>query len=249
MRISLSPCLLVTLSLLLLAQTSPPANPAPDKSLAAHLDALKDTRNLEARFICEKRLAALETPLVSRGRLWIRRADPHDGTGGAVRFSTDTPYVSELILAKDQVVARSQHETNWTRTNLPSRPGLTSVMAQLGNWSTGQVGRISEAYTVTAGTDSLPVPPAEADLPKQDAADLFVLTPTNKDLAKVLKQVTLATDHKSHHLQFIEILTQQDDATRYWFYDVKTNVDLPADVFTPTAGMVRDAASPASTKP
>ena len=53
---------------------------------------------------------------------------------------------------------------------------------------------------------------------------------------KAVKKIIISIEKESHHLQFIEILTQQDDATRYWFYDVKTNVELPADIFTPSSG-------------
>ena len=41
--------------------------------LQACLETMKDVKTLQVGFVCEKRLAALETPLVSSGRLWIRK--------------------------------------------------------------------------------------------------------------------------------------------------------------------------------
>ena len=66
-----------------------------------------------------------------------------------------------------------------------------------------------------------------------EGLDFFVLTPTNKDLAGVIKSIELAIDRGSHALVSIEITTAQEDVTRYWFFDVEKNVDLASDVFKP----------------
>jgi outer membrane lipoprotein-sorting protein len=227
-----------------------PAGGDAAKALAAQLGGLKDTQTLEAHFICEKKLALLDTPLLSRGELWIRRGDARTGEG-AVRFSTEKPYVSDLILVKGKVFVRSQHETEWTKTDQSGRPGLTAVMAQLGGWSTGEAGKAAQDYAVAtsaAAMPEMPAGPAAATQAAKGESEVFVLTPTNKDLAKAVKTVTVAIDRTSHHLLFIEILTAQDDATRYWFYDVKDNLSLPADVFVPTAAPAA-ATAPASDKP
>jgi outer membrane lipoprotein-sorting protein len=210
----------------MMGQGEAPASAA--KELASHWDALKDVRTLSARFICEKNLADLETPLHSEGRVWIRKGE--NGREGAVRFSTEKPYVSELILTDGKVYARSQHETEWTKTNQSSRPGLTAVMRQLGGWATGNASQIEDMYSVSRG-DGMPAMPG-AETPESNA-DVFVLTPSNKDLAKSVKRITLAIDRTQHTLHYIEILTQQDDSTKYWFHDVKTNAELPLDVFKP----------------
>ncbi|MCL2646831.1 MAG: outer membrane lipoprotein carrier protein LolA [Phycisphaerales bacterium] len=226
----LSPCLLVTLSSFLAAQTLPSPKDA-TAALAAHLAALKETRTLQANFICEKRLAALDTPLISRGHVLVRRGDPREGEG-ALRIVTETPYFSELILAKGKLLARSQHETEWTKTNQPTRPGLTTVLSQLGGWSASDTGKITDMYTISTSTASIPASPNGTV--QSAAADVFTLTPTNKDLLRVVKQITFAVDRASHHLLFLQMSTQQDDATRYWFYDIKANVQFPADAFVPT---------------
>ena len=142
-----------------------------------------------------------------------------------------------------------------------SRPGLTAVMGQLGGWSTGEIGKVMQEYSVVSSSQTVPaIPaaagaePAEARKSEKTPVDVFVLTPTDKDLAKSVKQITLAIDRPApgggggHHLRFIEILTQQNDATRYWFYDVKDNAKLPADILTPTAGDPA-ASAPAGGKP
>jgi outer membrane lipoprotein-sorting protein len=220
---------------------------APAHSLTAHLAALKDTRTLNAQFICEKRLALLETPLLSSGQLWIKKGDPKDG---AVRFSTQKPYTSELILIDGKVHVRSQHETDWSRTNQSSRPGLTAVMSQLGGWSTGDPGKLTEHYAIATSADPVPdLPAGAAKENNKPGADVYALTPTNKDLLKAVKKITLAIDQKSHHLLFIEILTQQDDVTRYWFFNVRTNADLPNDIFSPNTAPPAPASAPAGNKP
>jgi outer membrane lipoprotein-sorting protein len=210
--------------------------------LAAHWAPLKNLRTLTARFICEKDLAALDTPLHSEGRLWIGKGDAKS-TDTGIRFSTEKPYNSALLLTAGKIYARSQHETDWTKTNPSSRPGLTAVMGQLGGWSTGETSQIAAMYSVTKSDAHIPAIP-EILHGKSDqgsgavgggAVDVFVLTPTNPDLAKVVKTITLALDHQTNVLRYIEILTQQADATRYWFFDVKLNANLPPNIFKPGA--------------
>jgi outer membrane lipoprotein-sorting protein len=224
------------IALLLLTALVRAQNPVPaEKQLADRLDALKDVATLEARFVCEKRLALLDTPLVSSGRVWIRRGEK--SSENAVRFSTEKPYVSELILAEGKVYARSQHENEWAKSNQSSRPGLTAVMGELGGWATGDAGKLAQMYSVTAVDTAIPPKPAGADpaatLPANAPADTFLLTPTNKDLAKAVKQITLSVDRTAGTLLYIEIITQQDDATRYWFGNVDKNAQLPAGIIEP----------------
>ena len=235
------------------ASAAPAATHGAADRLAAHLAALQGVRTLSAHFTCEKRLKLLETPLESSGEIWIEKAR---GSGApSVRFSTDQPYVSELILTNGKVFARSEHESEWTKTDQSSRPGLTAVMQQLGGWSMGEAAGISEMYTVEAapadaripampaepGGGGAPATEAEAALPAASRADMFILAPKNKDLAVAVKQVTLAIDRTTHHLRFLEVETRQGDVTRYWFHDVKTDVPLPAEVFQPRGLTVSDA--------
>ena len=134
-----------------------PASGVALEGLQKDLGGLKGVNTLEARFVCEKRLALLESPLVSSGQLWIRKGSGKgEGGGGggggtAVRFSTEVPYESELILAVGKAYGRSQHETAWAVNSQSARPGLTAVMQQLGGGSTGDAGKLTDFYAVTRG--------------------------------------------------------------------------------------------------
>jgi outer membrane lipoprotein-sorting protein len=233
------------------AQTPAAAARPAIESLQSHLGALKDVRTLSARFVCEKRLAMLESPLVSAGQLWIRKTDDKEG-GGAVRFATSTPYTSDLILAEGKVQARSQHETEWTVTNQSTRPGLSAVMVQLGGWLAGDAGKLTDLFTVGYAPSgaTIPAPPQVEGIDTRtikagsDGVETFVLTPSNKDLAVALKSIELVIDRPSHKLLSIAITTAQDDVTRYWFYDVQLNPTIPADTFKPGPGTA--APAPAS---
>ncbi len=196
-------------------------------ALAAHLAAMKNVKTLQADFTCEKRMAMLETPLVSSGKVWIAKP-------GSVRFATDKPYVSEIILHDGKVLTKSQHENQWTRTDAGARPGLNAVMGQLAGWSTGEPGALAEMYDVTTATGE--IPPRPDSLDEKSAvvnADFFVLKPKNEVLAKSIKRILLAIDRQSHHLLHVEITTAQNDITRYWFHDVQLDAQLPADTFSP----------------
>jgi outer membrane lipoprotein-sorting protein len=223
------------LALLLLTAAARAQSPTPQSQLLSRLAALHDTASLQANFTCEKRLALLETPLISSGRLWIQRPEKNtEGSGGGVRFSTEKPYISELILTDGKVFARSQHEDEWTKSNQSSRPGLTAVMGELGGWATGDPSKLADLYTVTTAPPTLPPPPNTTPATNPPQAETYLLTPSNKDLAKAVKQITLTLDPTTSTLLFIEITTTQDDTTRYWFSNVQKNPTLPPNIFTPT---------------
>ncbi len=214
------------------------------RELEAHVAAMKDVRTLEMEFVCEKRLAMLEEPLVSSGRLWIRKGGGN--AGNAVRFSTEKPYVSEVILAGGKMHVRSQHEQKWTTTDQSARPGLAVVMMQLGGWSTGEAGKLGETYGVSRARESVPDAPKAADVAgtqlamKADGLDVYDLVPLQKDLAAVVRRVRVAMERQTHKLAFIEIESRGQggdaaggDVTRYWFLDAKINAALPEGVFDP----------------
>ena len=177
-----------------------PADPDALGELASHWAGLKDVHSLTASFVCEKELAALDTPLHSEGRLWIGKQNGKAGED-EVRFSTEKPYVSELILAGGKVYGRSQHEAEWTKTNQAARPGLTAVMGQLGGWSTGDTSQIAAMYSVAKGAAVIPAKPG-AVASQDGGVDVFVLTPTNADLAKAVKRsnTLAALDRKTNAL-------------------------------------------------
>jgi outer membrane lipoprotein-sorting protein len=211
-------------------QTTPAASAASD--LQAHLAGLHSIRTLEVQFTCEKDLAMVDSPLISTGRLWIRQADK--SAPSAVRFSTEKPYVSELILTDGKVFGRSQHEEEWTVNAQSNRPGLSAVMGQLGGWSTGDAGKLRDLYAVDRSTVEVPViPDASADEKLPPHIDRFRLTPVQADLAKAVKHIDIAVDHDSPRLVFLEIVTNQDDQTRYWFYAPRVNAALAPDLFKP----------------
>ena len=202
-------------------------------ALAAHLAFMKDIRAIETRFACEKRLEALESQLVSFGVIWIGRPD-------SVRFSTQKPYLSELILHDGKVLTRNQHEPKWSRANQSSRPGLAAVMGQLAAWSIGETASIARFYQVSEAAGEVPAGPAGPDQPRTDAApakvepvDLYLLKPVDKAVAEVIRGIQLGIGRESHALQYVLIITAQGDETRYWFRDVRLNADLPPRVFAP----------------
>jgi outer membrane lipoprotein-sorting protein len=202
------------------------------------LAAMKDVRTLQSGFVCEKRVAGLDWPLVSGGRFWMRKGDGKvggAGGGGGMRLVTERPYMSDLIFAGGKVFARSQHETEWSQTNQAVKPGLTTVLLQLGGWSMGDAGKSVEMYAVTARRGDVPPCPGadEKQMRAAKGAELFELTPVDKDLLVAVKRVTLALDTQTHGLTYVEIVTQQEDVVRYWFFEVQVNTAVAADVFKP----------------
>ena len=247
--------------LLLAGQGRPniPANQDATVRLTGHFAAMKDIQTLQASFACEKQNSLLAKPLISHGRLWIRRGDIMKAGAGAIRFTTEQPNLSEFILADAKVYARSERDKKWTKSDQKSRPGLPAVMEQLGNWSTGEMNNVSELYSVAMGIAD--VAPGNAEVIEIPAADgfpavkakgdleFFVLTPKNAELQKNIRQITLAIDKTTHTLLSVEILAKKSDVTRYCFLNVRTNVELPKDVFVPTDGKLPPSSQPSGSNP
>jgi len=211
------------------ATTAPAGAATANAALDAHLKANAAIKTLQTDFVCRKDLAMLESPLVSRGTVTIAKPQ-------SVRFSTLKPYVSELILNDGKVLQRSQHETAWTKSDPSARPGLNAIMGQLAGWSVGNAGKISEYYAVAWAEKPLAASPDAGAKQAATSAETFLLAPTNGDLQKVIKQLTLAFDPQTHHLLAVQFVTQQGDTTTYWFAAPTIDAALPADVFAPKAG-------------
>ncbi len=210
---------------------------SPRDLLAAHLAALSSIKSLQTQFICEKRIAALEEPLVSGGTITIARPE-------RLRFSTLHPYTSEIILDHGTLLLKSQHETKWTRTTNVTRPGLSAIMEQLTAWSLGDHAKLDETYEISQGTEIVPQPPTNnsATQPaeiKVHTLAMFVLKPIPPDVAKVIRSLMLGIDPTTHCLMFLQITTVDQDVTRYWFYDIKTNIPLSAITFS-TPGVAHE---------
>jgi hypothetical protein len=233
--------------------------------LAMRLAAIRGVRTLETQFVCQKRVVNLETPLLGGGRMWMEAAEADDAGSGGMRIATEWPYVSELILTRGKAMARSQHETEWSTTAQSERPGLTATMVQLGHWSLGERGR-EDLFAVSRGGEAIPARPGVSSgrgsaAPQADAMPgvLFVLAPVNKELQISVKRVTLgfrapATDPSDHAVRadrtdptvalliYAEIVTAQDDVSRYWFFDAHLNRESDHDMLKPESP--RDAAKP-----
>ena len=220
--------------------------------LAAHFAGMRDIQTLQASFACEKQNSLLAKPLISHGRLWIRRGDIMKAGAGAIRFTTEQPNLSEFILADAKVYAHSERDKKWTRSDQKSRPGLPAVMEQLGSWSTGETNNVAELYSVAMGNAGVIEIPAADGFPAVKARgdpEFFVLTPKNAELRKNVRQITLAIDKATHTLLSVEILAKQSDVTRYCFLDVRTNLELPKDVFKPVDGKLPPASQPSGGNP
>ena len=210
------------------ADAAPPttrAQPA-DETLVGHLAAMKQINCMETLFVCEKRLAALDTPLVSSGTIWIRSPD-------SVRFTTNKPYLSDLILHDGQVLSRNQHDKRWVRNPQATRPGLAAVMGQMAKWSLGETQSMRDAYDIIhANAEVPPLPSGRSELGVGKTA-CFTLKPRDEAVAVAVRSILLIVDEDSHCLRVVRIVTAQGDQTTYWFDRIQLNAKLPADAFAP----------------
>ncbi len=200
-------------------------------ALAAQLGALHSIKTLQADFVCDKRIAALEQPLVSGGTITVAGADQ-------LRFSTLRPYVSEIILDHGKLLLKSEHETSWTRATSTGRPGLSAIMEQMAGWSLGDISKLDETYKVAGAAGSIPKAPGDsaatqAAMAKVSSPAMFLLTPIKPELSKAVASLTLGVDPTTHYLLFLQLTTADQDVTRYWFYNIKTNAQLAPAIFSP----------------
>jgi hypothetical protein len=197
-----------------------------DLNALQSLLAASTTDTLEASFRCEKRILSLDTPLRSAGQLIVAR---HSGRI-SLRLSTESPYISELILADGKSRAHSQHESAWTTSDQSSRPGMAAVMVLIAGCCAGEPGNLPELFTVRAARDD--ELPSKPEAPTQT---WFVLEPSNKDLALAVRQLKLGFSRTGPTPRLTDAIieTAQGDTTHYDFFNAKPNATLPADAFKP----------------
>jgi outer membrane lipoprotein-sorting protein len=202
-----------------------------EESLADNLQAMQQVKLLKTHFVCEKRVAALDTPLVSSGTIWIGRPD-------SVRFSTERPYLSELILNDGQVLSRNQHDEQWTKSPQANRPGLTAIMGQMTKWSMGETQNMRQAYTIDYADVAVPPPPSVGSEKSEGGvaagpSSCYLLKPRDKTVAEAIRDIVLVVDDESHYLRLVRIVSTQGDQTTYWFDRTQSDVKAPPDLFTP----------------
>jgi len=230
----------------------PDSDPAAVALIARDLAPHANVQSIGVTFLCEKRLLNLDTPLQSSGHWWVERERPNDDSipDVTIRFSTESPYLSDLILIKHRAYSISQHEKKWTGSGQSSHPGLTAVMLDLSDLLAGHADHLHDLFTVSAAP-AAPLPaPAGKSAPLATPADVFILTPVNKDLSAAVSSVAIALARPGQNatssppLIFAEITTAQGDITRYWFSHAQVDSPLPTDIFKPVERKAPPATSP-----
>jgi hypothetical protein len=193
----------------------------------ASLLARGDTDAVRANFTCTKTIVGLDKPLINRGTVFAAAA----GTRRTqVRWSTRAPYTSDIILRPDRVLSRAQCEQEWDTVHPSGKPGLTTLLAQLGAWLRGQPETFGNLYRVTAQSGSV-------------GPRVFILTPApnQKDLLRSVARIELELDPPmlvvglgGGTLTRATIVTPVGDRIEYRFTDVERHARLAASSFDPT---------------
>lgn len=201
--------------------------------LGNKMTVMRKLHTWRAAFVCEKHLAVLRHPFISSGILAIARPD-------MVRFATQKPYRSSVILTADHIYLRGQTNHRWHKAKPSRGKSLGYIMAQLAQWSLGRVHDLGKDYRISFAISALPIRPAagrQRRARSQKAADkctLFKLVPRRGILARAIRNLQLGFAPHSSRLVYIAIQQVNGDATQYWLYKQEKNPPLPTNYFKPT---------------
>ncbi len=231
--------IILVIAVIVFARTIAAAVPPPDhgKTAAALLRnkmiVMRKLHTWRAAFVCEKHLAVLQKPFISSGIMAIARPDK-------VRFATQKPYRSSVILTGSHIYLRSQTNHRWHKAGLSRSKSLGYIMGQLAQWSLGHVHRLGKEYRISYVIAAFPIRPATA--PQHRTATqkatgkctLFTLVPRKGILSKAIRNLQLGFAWHSSRLVYISIHQVTGDATQYWLYKQEKNPPLPTNYFKPT---------------
>ncbi len=201
--------------------------------LRSKMIVMRKLHTWRAEFVCEKRLAVLRQPFISAGILAIGRPDN-------VRFATQKPYRSTVILTGNHIYLRSQTNRRWHKADPSRSKSLGFIMGQLAQWSLGHVGRLGKEYRISYAMSALRIRPVTGprrrSRPQKTAPTriVFTLVPRRGILSKAIRNLQLGFARHSSRLVYIAIHQVTGDATVYWLYKQEKNPPLPANYFKPT---------------
>lgn len=201
--------------------------------LRSKMIVMRKLHTWRAAFVCEKHLAVLRRPFISSGIIAIARPNK-------VRFATQKPYRSSVILAGNHIYLRSQTNHRWHKADPSRSQSLGYIMGQLAQWSLGHVHRLGKDYRISYVIAAFPIRPATGPQHRtatQKAASkcpLFTLVPRKGILSKAIRNLQLGFARHSSRLVYIAIHQVTGDATQYWLYKQEKNPSLPTEYFKPT---------------
>jgi outer membrane lipoprotein-sorting protein len=217
---------------LLLFASGVAAEPETESLLERLERARGEIRTFSASFEQTRHLDLLARPALSRGRVLARREEDAGGGGyrWAVRWEVVEPEPVIHLLRAEELLTLHPAEREGARTPLPAsfapflaligRPGIGPALRERFN-----VSRLPESV---GGADGFRFPEESAP----GAAGL-VLRPRDPAAAKTIREIRLLLAPDTLQVTHLAVVEPGGDRTEVRFADLKEDIPLDADLFTP----------------
>lgn len=211
------------------SEASPPVSDVVSEAVKAPDLPAAMTQELPDRlripFTLSRTLTVFPEPLLSSGELIIDRRQQ------AVRWAFKDEVT--LILVGDSL-RRFGPNGEEESVNLSRDPGAAALKRQMAGFRDADWAALDELFTIT--TSSAEVPPEWA-AQLAEGEDLstalkLTLSPANDDLKRLISELTVLIDPRSHAPIAVDILNANGDHTAYRFGQAAINPELDPSLFT-----------------
>lgn len=201
--------LLLLMATTLHAQGLQPLNAAQRKVFLARINQKVNTiRTLSGAFTQVRDITFMKEKLTAKGRFYYDRQNK-------LRWEYLSPYSSTFVLNNGKAVARNGKQNK--RLDLNSSKAFQKIAHVITQSITGENLSANKQFSVT--------------FYRKGADYVAVLTPKDKNIKKVYKEIRLTFDDADNMVSTVVLTDPSGDTTTVSLQNVKVNASLPATLF------------------
>lgn len=171
---------------------------------------LGEVKTLRADFTQQRYISLFFDTLDSKGLFYFEKP-------GKLRWELKKPYASLLIFNKNRVAKFKEEKGKLKKMNLGMEDILKEVFGQIISIMEGDFLNIRKIYNIS--------------VKKGDHHYKLILSPINKELAKVITSLELFVEIRSMLISSIKIVEPQRDYIEIKFFNSRENIPLPNELF------------------
>jgi outer membrane lipoprotein-sorting protein len=169
----------------------------------------EEVKTIESDFVQEKKLAMLNTPLISKGHFWFRRENN-------IRWEYKQPYPYLIIISQDKIFIKEEKDQKLY--DIQSNKMFQEMNKFISGCIRGDILKNDKEYKISYFED--------------ERSYFVTLVPVSEKMRQMLNEVQIWFDRSDFTVSRIRMTEQGGDYTRIDFNAKKTNTDIPVERFS-----------------
>jgi outer membrane lipoprotein-sorting protein len=169
----------------------------------------EEVKTIESDFVQEKKLAMLNTPLISKGHFWFRRENN-------IRWEYKQPYPYLIIISQDKIFIKEEKDQKLY--DIQSNKMFQEMNKFISGCIRGDILKNDKEYKISYFED--------------ERSYFVTLVPVSEKMRQMLNEVQIWFDRSDFTVSRIRMTEQGGDYTRIDFNAKTTNTDIPVERFS-----------------